>query len=89
MIGGSERETILVVDDDGYARTLVAKILSQRGLHGAAGHGRLAGDGHPQEQPTDLIILDLRMPGPVDGEQLLNSLPTMATWCPSSSSPDG
>ena len=31
MIGGSERETILVVDDDGYARTLVAKILSQRG----------------------------------------------------------
>ena len=27
-----------------------------------------------QEQSIDLIILDLRMPGPVDGEQLLNSL---------------
>jgi CheY-like chemotaxis protein len=27
-----------------------------------------------QQQEIDLIILDLRMPGPVDGEQLLFTL---------------
>lgn len=74
MIGGSERETILVVDDDDYARTLVAKILSQRGYTALPATDAWQAMDILQEESIDLIILDLRMPGPVDGEQLLNSL---------------
>ena len=63
MIGGSERETILVVDDD-YARTLVAKILSQRGYTALPAADAWQAMDILQEQSIDLIILDLRMPGP-------------------------
>ena len=74
MAGGSARESILVVDDDGYVRTLVAKILSQKGYTALPARDAWQAMDILQEQSIDLIILDLRMPGPVDGEQLLNAL---------------
>ena len=65
---------ILVVDDDGYVRTLVSKLLSQRGYEAVpAGDAWQAMD-LLQQEPIDLIILDLKMPGPVDGEQMLFAL---------------
>ena len=74
MVGGGEKETILVIDDDSYVRTLVAKILSQRGYTALPAADAWQAMDLLQEQSIDLIILDLRMPGPVDGEQLLNAL---------------
>lgn len=68
------QKKILVVDDDAYVRTLVVKILNGRGyLALPAGDAWQAMD-QLQQHNIDLIILDLRMPGPVDGEQLLFTL---------------
>jgi len=74
MVEGSQRETILVVDDDSYVRSLVVKILAQRGYTALPAADAWQAMDILQEQPIDLIILDLRMPGPVDGEQLLHAL---------------
>ena len=65
---------ILVVDDDPYVRTLVVKILNGRGYHAIPAADPWQAMDQLQEQRVDLIILDLRMPGPVDGEQLLFTL---------------
>ena len=65
---------ILVVEDDGYVRALVVKILSQRGYTAVPAVNAWQAMDVLQRQPIDLIILDLRMPGPVDGEQLLFAL---------------
>ena len=65
---------ILVVDDDGYVRTLVVKLLSERGYHAIPAADAWQATDALQRQQVDLIILDLRMPGPVDGEQLLFAL---------------
>lgn len=68
------QKKILVVDDDAYVRTLVVKILNGRGyLALPAGDAWQAMD-QLQQYNIDLIVLDLRMPGPVDGEQLLFTL---------------
>ena len=65
---------ILVVEDDGYVRTLVVKILSQRGYTAVPAVNAWQAMDVLQRQHIDLIVLDLRMPGPVDGEQLLFAL---------------
>ena len=65
---------ILVVEDDGYVRTLVVKILSQRGHTAVPAVNAWQAMDVLQRQHIDLIVLDLRMPGPVDGEQLLFAL---------------
>ena len=67
-------ERILVVDDDGYVRTLVVKILTQRGYSAVPAADAWQAMDLLQKHDIDLIILDLRMPGPVDGEQLLFAL---------------
>ncbi|MFH1568298.1 MAG: response regulator [Gemmatimonadota bacterium] len=66
--------TILVVDDDPYVRTLVAKLLGEEGYNALPAADAWQATDALQKQPVDLIILDLRMPGPVDGEQLLFAL---------------
>ena len=71
---GSHGEKILVVDDDGYIRKLVVKILTQRGYLAVPAADAWQAMDLLQKHTIDLIILDLRMPGPVDGEQLLFAL---------------
>ena len=65
---------ILVVDDDAYVRTLVVKILNGRGYLALPAVDAWQAMDQLQQHNIDLIILDLRMPGPVDGEQLLFTL---------------
>ncbi|HJP34152.1 MAG TPA: response regulator [Candidatus Latescibacteria bacterium] len=65
---------ILVVDDDAYVRTLVVKILNGRGYVALPAVDAWQAMDQLQQHDIDLIILDLRMPGPVDGEQLLFTL---------------
>ena len=65
---------ILVVDDDAYVRALVTKLLEKKGFTALAAADAWQAMDMLQQQAVDLIILDLRMPGPVDGEQLLFAL---------------
>ena len=62
---------ILVVEDEDQVRNLFIRILAQEGYEAVpARHAEqaleLLGQG-----PFDLVLLDLRMPGPTDGEDLL------------------
>ncbi len=65
---------ILVVDDDAYVRALVIKLLQRKGFAALPAADAWQAMDLLQQQDVDLIILDLRMPGPVDGEQLLFAL---------------
>ena len=65
---------ILVVDDDAYVRALVTKLLEKKGFTALPAADAWQAMDMLQQQAVDLIILDLRMPGPVDGEQLLFAL---------------
>jgi len=65
---------ILVVDDDAYVRALVVKILAKRGHNALAAADAWQATDILRQQSVDLVILDLRMPGPIDGEQLLFAL---------------
>ena len=65
---------ILVVDDDAYVRALVVKVLAKRGYNALAAADAWQASDILRQQSVDLVILDLRMPGPVDGEQLLFTL---------------
>jgi len=66
--------SILVVDDDPYVRTLVVKLLTEEGYSAVPASDAWQAMDQLQQRPIDLVILDLRMPGPVDGEQLLFTL---------------
>lgn len=68
------QKRILVVDDDPYVRALVVRILSGRGYQALPAVDAWQGMDLLQQQEIDLIVLDLKMPGPVDGEQLLFTL---------------
>ena len=65
---------ILVVDDDAYVRALVIKLLERKGFTALPAADAWHAMDVLQQQSVDLVILDLRMPGPVDGEQLLFAL---------------
>jgi DNA-binding NtrC family response regulator len=62
---------ILVVEDEFQVRALLLRILSNEGYEPiSAGNAQDALDILGKET-VDLILLDLRMPGPTDGEDLL------------------
>lgn len=65
---------ILVVDDEEYTRNLLVRTLSLKGYKAIpAGSSRQALE-LIQKQPADLIVLDLHLPGLVNGEELLVQL---------------
>lgn len=71
------RETakkILLVDDDAYIRALIIKLLRRKVSAALPAADTWQAMDLMQQQDVDLIILDLRMPRPVDGEQLLFAL---------------
>ena len=69
-----DAERILVVDDDSYVRKLVVSVLTQHGYIAVPAADAWQAMDLLQKHSIDLIVLDLRMPGPVDGEQLLFAL---------------
>ena len=83
----SPARTALVADDDAESRRLLVRLLEQDGwrvLEASTGKAVLE---ISEREPLDLILLDLRMPGPVDGlrailllrkNQALRGLPVIA-----------
>ena len=64
---------ILVVDDEEGIREFLAEALERRRAHGRRGRRR-PGSGRPAARAGfDLMITDLRMPGALDGMELLRS----------------
>jgi two-component system OmpR family response regulator len=73
MSATPEAPLILVVDDDADSRTIAARLLEREGYRTAR-----AGSGDEclritREQPVDLILLDVMMPG-MDGFAVCNAL---------------
>jgi len=63
--------TILVVDDEEPVRQFMIRLLSQAGYRAIAAKDVEQALGVLDEKSVDLILLDLYMPGPYDGEELL------------------
>jgi len=64
------RLVALVVDDEQMLLRLQASFLSRMGMTAAVAATGQEGVGYLQDHAVDLVISDVRMPGPVDGVQL-------------------
>jgi len=62
-----EQRTALVVDDDEGSRRLLATVLKQSGWQVLEATNGEEGVKCAQIVPVDLVLLDLRLPGPIDG----------------------
>lgn len=69
----SDKEHILVVDDDPGLRELLQQYLSEQGYEVAAVNDGVAMEQHLAQQQADLVILDLMLPGE-DGLTLARKL---------------
>jgi DNA-binding response OmpR family regulator len=74
----SDKEHILVVDDDPGLRELLQQYLSEQGYEVAAVNDGSAMEQHLAQQPADLVILDLMLPGE-DGLTLARKLRAQGT----------
>jgi len=78
----SQRRTALVVDDDPGSRRLLARWLEEEGWSVIeAGSGQLALS-RVREKVPDLVLLDIRMPGFLDGlrvTEVLSENPALQT----------
>jgi len=57
------RPRVLVVDDEGPIRELIARALSNAGMHATATASAVEAQDHLEVEPFDLLISDIRMPG--------------------------
>ncbi len=64
-------QTILIVDDEAPIRNLLMRQLEQEGYQTTQAANGDQALGLLQNRHFDLILLDLHMPGQVDGEELL------------------
>ena len=64
---------ILVIDDDAVIRDLLRLVLEDEGYEVTEAANGLEGLQRYQEDPTDLVITDLMMPG-MDGLELMKTL---------------
>jgi CheY-like chemotaxis protein len=69
----SSQVRVLVVDDDGVTRLLVAKRLGKMNATVVQAEDGIAGFATLRREPIDLAIVDLEMPG-MDGFQLLGCI---------------
>lgn len=63
--------TVLIVDDEEPIRTLLTRLLAQEGYDALTARDVQQALAALEERQVDLILLDLHMPGPYDGEELL------------------
>lgn len=71
--GSQEGATILVVDDEAMIRTLLTKFLTVRGYRVRAAKNGAEALAMAAQQPPDLVILDMSMPG-MNGLDVLREL---------------
>ena len=76
VLGAPEGGSVLVVDDDPDARTLLSAILESGGYEVACAQSGQAGLDQLAVQWPDLVVLDLAMPG-MDGRAFLEALRDM------------
>ncbi|MBI2505274.1 MAG: response regulator [Candidatus Latescibacteria bacterium] len=62
---------LLVVDDDDQVRRLLVTVLQREGFEVASAVDAQQALEMLDQDPFDLMLLDLHMPGPADGEDLL------------------
>ncbi|MDA0336956.1 MAG: response regulator [bacterium] len=62
---------ILVVDDDDSVRSMILRVIEHQGYTGFAAEDAGRALQILDQQEIDLVLLDLHMPGPADGEDLL------------------
>lgn len=62
---------LLVVDDDDQVRRLLVTVLQREGFAVASAVDAQQALEMLDQDPFDLMLLDLHMPGPADGEDLL------------------
>ena len=80
--GGTVRERILVVEDDDAIAAFVATALERQGygvIRTGTGQEALS---RIQSTPTDLVLLDLMLPGEVDGLQVCREIRRGETYIP-------
>ena len=68
---GDRGATILVVDDEEPIRRLMLTVVERQGHTGLAASSAAQALEVLDHNEVDLILLDLHMPGPTDGEDLL------------------
>ncbi len=66
--------TIMVVDDEEYTRNLLVRTLSLKGYNAVPAGSSSQALELMEKRPVDLIVLDLHLPGLVNGEELLVQL---------------
>lgn len=67
IIGGAEK--VLIVDDDSIQREVTLKLLKKLGYRAQAVESGEKALGFVKENPQDLIVLDMVMPGGIDGAE--------------------
>jgi len=67
----SSKQPILIVEDETPVRTLLARLLEGAGYEAVQASSADAALGEIKRRQFALILLDLHMPGQVDGEELL------------------
>jgi CheY-like chemotaxis protein len=68
---------ILVIDDDARDRELVAAVLEERGYEVISAENGRAGLMLCHRGDADAVVLDLHMPGGIDGRSILQQLRTL------------
>jgi CheY-like chemotaxis protein len=72
--GGARWPTVLVVDDEAQARSLLVRTLSLKGYRAVPAGSSSQALQLMEKHPVDLIVLDLHLPGLINGEELLIEL---------------
>lgn len=72
-MSGSERIRVLVVDDEEDFASAIAERLARRGFDAAAAFSARAALALLEELPSDVVVLDLKMPG-MDGLTALREI---------------
>lgn len=72
--GGEYCPTVLIVDDEEYTRNLLVRTLSLKGYKAVPAGSSGQALEFMEQHPVDLMVLDLRLPGLVNGEELLVEL---------------
>lgn len=70
---GEHRPSFLIVDDEMGWRDLLSYELAPKGYAVALANNATEGLARLQQQAFDVIITDVRMPGPMDGIDLINA----------------
>lgn len=65
---------VLVVDDEVDACVMIGRYLAKTGYEASIAHNGADAVAHVKNNPVDVVILDIRMPGEIDGTKALHQI---------------